>query len=184
MTVKFPVVPRGATISPHLVRTSGDLVSALGGPTQRITRIGSRYAAEVQLPSLDAECAARWLACPLQAEAEGSTLALVMPQMIDASHMLGVTATGAAASNALNYLGPSPKPGMWFSFAHGGRNYLHLVTAVTGTAMKVAPLLRAPLSATPLEFIAPLLEGFCDDTTWSVEYFRFVGHRFTITESA
>ena len=164
MTIVFPVAPRGTVIAPRLVRTSGDLTSPLGGPTQRITRLGSRYAADVQLPSLDAECAARWLACPLRAEAEGQTLALVMPQMIDASHLTGVTATGAVGSNAATYTGSSPAPGQWFSFASGGRHYLHLVTDVTGTAMKLAPLLRAPLNATPLEFAAPLLEGFCDDT--------------------
>lgn len=182
--IQFPDVPRGTVVTPHLVRVSGDLVSTLGGPTQRITRLGSRYAAEVALPSLDADCAARWLGCPLRAEAEGQTLALVMPQMIDAEHMAGVLGTGVAASNLVTFSGPAPRPGMWFSFLSGGRHYLHLITDVSGLSAKVSPLLRKPMSATPMEFVAPLLEGFCDDTAWSLEYFRFVGHKFTITESA
>ena len=69
MTVTFPTLPRGTIVSPRLVRVSGDLVSSLGGPTQRITRLGSRYAADVELPTLDPDCGARWLACPLAAEA-------------------------------------------------------------------------------------------------------------------
>ena len=89
MTVAFPVVPRGAVVSPRLMRMSGDLVSSLGGPTQRITRIGSRFAAEVDLPTLDAACAGRWLGAVLSAEANGDTLALVMPQMLDVRSLGG-----------------------------------------------------------------------------------------------
>jgi hypothetical protein len=184
--IQFPVIPRGAVVTPQLVRTSGDLISTLGGPTQRITRLGSRYAAAVELPSLDAECAGRWLSCPLQAEAEGQTLGLVMPQMLDVSHMIGATGSGAAGSNLVTYVGSAPDPGMWFSFVAGGRHYLHLITAVDGPrhTLKVSPLLRKPLANTPMEFVSPILEGFADETTWSLEYFRFVGHHFTITESA
>jgi hypothetical protein len=187
MTVTFPVVPRGTLVTPHLIRTGGDLVSTLGGPTQRITRLGSRYAADIELPSLDAACAALWLGCALHAEAMGDTLALVMPQMLDASHLSGVTGSGAAASAAVVYTGPAPDPGMWFSFRANGRHYLHLVTSVDlpSHTAQVGPLLRTAMPAgTPLEFLAPVLEGYAADTAWSLEYFRFVGHKFTITESA
>jgi len=189
MTVALPPVPRGATVNPRLVRVSGDLVSPLGGPTQRITRLGSRYAADVELPTLDADCAARWIGAALQAEAEGATLSLVMPQMVDLKPMLGaaLTGTGAAGSNAVTYVGPDPKPGMWFSFVAGGRHYLHLVTAVNvaGHSLKVSPLLRVAMpAATALEYLAPVLEGFAEETTWSLEFFKFVGHRITITENA
>jgi len=187
MPVTFPTIPRGTTFTPRLVRVSGDLTSPLGGPTQRITRLGSRYAADVALPSLDAACAARWLACPLRAEAEGLTLALVVPQMIKPKDLGAVTGTGAVGSDVVTYAGAAPSVGMWFSFQAGGRAYLHFVTAVDGAAhtLKVSPLLRKPMAAgTVLEFQAPVLEGFVDDTAWSLEFFRFVGHRFTITESA
>ena len=109
-----------------------------------------------------------------------------MPQMVDASHMGAVTGTGAAASNAVTYVGSTPSAGMWFSFVAGGRNYLHLITAVdqAGKVARVAPLLRKPMNGHHMEFVAPKLEGFVDDTTWSLEYFRFVGHKFTLTESA
>lgn len=186
MTVAFPALPRGTVVSPHLVRVGGDLVSALGGPTQRITRLGSRYAASVELPTLDPVCAGRWLACPLQAEAMGDTLSLAMPQMLDVSSMFGLAGTGSAGSPTVVYTGATPAAGMWFSFQAGGRHYLHLVTSVDAAGRKatVAPLLRKALSNTPMEFAKPVLEGFVDDTVWSVEFFRFVGHKFTITESA
>ena len=184
--IQLPPVPRGTVVTPQLVRVSGDLVSPLGGPTQRITRLGSRYAASVELPSLDAACAARWLACPLRAEAEGATLGLVMPQMIDVEFMGAVQGTGLAGSNVIHYAGATPQPGMWFSFLYGGRHYLHLVTDLdaANTVVRIAPLLRVNIPATPLEFAGPILEGFVDDTSWSLEYFRFVGHKFQITENA
>jgi len=184
--IVFPVVPRGTVVTPQLVRTSGDLVSTLGGPTQRITRLGSRYAASVELPSLDAECAAKWLACPLRAEAEGDTLGLIMPQMIDVTFMNGTNGTGAAGSSAITFVGHAPSPGMWFSFNDSNRNYLHLITTVDVAAKtaRIAPLLRVAMPGSLMEFTTPFLEGFVDDTSWSLEYFRFVGHRFNVTESA
>ena len=186
MTVTFPVVPRGTVITPRLIRVGGDLISTLGGPTQRITRIGSRYAVDVELPSLDAACAARWLSCPLRAEAQGDTLGLIMPQMIDTEHMVPNLGTGAAGSSQITFTATTPSAGMWFSFSAHGRHYLHQITGADGGSKtaSVAPLLRAPMANSAMEFRAPVLEGFTDDTAWSLEYFRFVGHKFTITESA
>lgn len=183
--ITFPPLPRGSLVTPHLIRTGGDLVSQLGGPTQRITRIGSRYACDVQLPTLDPDCGAQWISCPLQAEATGDTLGLVMPQTLDVGLAAqGVTGSGTAGSNTVTYTGNGPVPGLAFSIQAGGRHYLHFVTAVGGSTLTVAPLLRVTFSLIKLEFAAPVLEGFADDTAWSLEYFRFVGHKFTITESA
>ena len=185
MTTAFPPIPRGAVVSPRMVRVSGDLVSMLGGPTQRITRVGSRYAADVELPTLDAACAGRWLGAVLSAEAHGDTLALVMPQMLDVSTVGLVTGTGAAGAAEITFAGLGLAPGMWFSFTANGRSYLHMVTAVlTTTTAAIAPQLRAPMAATAMEIQAPKLEGYCDDAAWSLEWFKFVGHSFTITESA
>jgi hypothetical protein len=186
MTVVFPRCPRGTVVTPRLVRVGGDLVSSLGGPTQRITRVGTRYAVEVELPTLDAACAARWLACPLAADTSGDTLALIMPQTLDVTAMAGVTGTGAVGTSEIVYTGPVPEVGMWLSFRVGGRHYLHQVTELIATGrMRVAPLLRVAIPAvTPLDFLTPKLEGFPDDTSWSVEFFRFIGHTFTLTESA
>jgi hypothetical protein len=140
------------------------------------------------LPALDAPCAARWLACPLQAEALGDTLVLTMPQMIDPAGIVGaLSGTGAVGTNQVTYTGSGqPAVGMWFSVFVGGRNYLHLVTAILATnKVAVSPLLRVALSGVAMDFAAPKLEGFpAEDTTWSLECLRFVGHRFTLTENA
>jgi hypothetical protein len=175
-------------VTPHLIRVGGDLTSTLGGPTQRITRIGSRYAADVALPPLDSDCAAQWLSCILEAEASGDTLSLPMTQMIAAARDLPqLYASGAAGSNVITFSNEQVPPvGAWLSIFVGGRSYLHFVTGLAAAAqVTVGPLLRATFPAdTPVECATPLLEGFVNDTSWSVEFFRFVGHTFTITESA
>jgi hypothetical protein len=188
MTVAFPVVPRGTVLTPHVVRVGGDLVSVLGGPTQRITRVGTRYAMDVSLPTLDPACAALWLAAPLTADAVGDTLSLTVPQMIDITGTGTPLGTGTAGSNVVTFNsggGTPPAPGMWFSVSVGGRHYLHLVTALLATGkIAISPLLRVNLSAAPMDFHTPTLEGFCGDTSWSLEWLRFVGLKFTITENA
>jgi hypothetical protein len=182
----FPNLPRGAAVKPKLVRFGGDLTSALGGPTQRITRPGTRYAVDITLPTLDADCAARWLSASLQADTVGDTVGLVMPQtIVDARTLTGVAGTGTAGTASVTVTGSVPQVGAWFSFQAGGRHYLHLVTAAAGNVLTVSPLLRAALSGTPLEFVAPVLEGFTDEApAWDVEFSRFTSHAFTLTESA
>jgi hypothetical protein len=186
VSVAFPILPRGTTLGARLVRYGGDLVSVLGGPTQRIARLGSRYLVEVQLPTLDAECAGRWLGAVLQAEARGETVTLTLPQMNPVAGLTGGTGTGAVGASEITYAGAAVLPGTWFSFFANGRNYLHLVTAQTAAdTLAISPRLRAAMpAATLLEFAHPKLEGYCDDTSWSLEFVRFVGHTFTLTESA
>lgn len=185
MTVAFPTLPRGTVVTPQLVRYGGDLVSSLGGPTQRITRPGSRYAVEVQLPTLDADCAAQWLAAALSAEAAGDTNTLVVPQMIaEARDMAGVSGTGTAGTAKITVVGAVPPVGAFLSMLANGRHHLHLVTGVAGLDLTVAPLLRYSFAGLPLHIANPKLEGYCDETSWSLEHLRFVGHTFTITEAA
>ena len=185
MTVLFPTLPRGAVIGARLLRYGGDLVSVLGGPTQRIARIGSRYAVDVQLPTLDAECAGRWLGAVLMAETRGETVTLALPQMNSVVGLVGATGTGAVGAGEIAYTGTAVLPGTWFSFVANGRFYLHLVTAQPAAdTLAISPRLRTAIAAAPLEFAHPKLEGYVDDTAWSLEFVRFVGHAFTLTESA
>jgi hypothetical protein len=184
--IQLPTVPRGTTLKPKLIRYGGDLTSSLGGPTQRIVRLGSRYAVEVGLPSLDAVCGAEWVSCALQAEALGDTLGLAMPQTVPyVGNPNNVKGTGTAGTPNVSITGGAPPVGCWISFVANGRHYLHLMTSVQGSTCTVSPILRASISALKLEVVAPVLEGFPDDLTqWDVEWFRFIGHSFTLTENA
>lgn len=183
MSVALPELPRAARFAPRLIRAGGDLKSSLGGPTQRISRLGSRYAVDVALPTMDLACGQAWVAAQLQAEAIGATVRLALPQRRDLP--TGVTATGASGSTLVDVTGAGGAAivaGMLFSFESGGVSYLHMVTGVDGAELSVAPRLRAALAGA-LEFEAPQVEGFLEETSWSVELLRFVGQTFTITEA-
>jgi hypothetical protein len=184
--ISLPILPRGSTVKPRLVRWGGDLTSALGGPTQRITRPGTRYAVDVELPTLDADCAARWLAATLEADAEGDTLGLVVPQTVPyQGNPNNVKGTGTAGTATLTVSGGAPPVGCWFSFSVGGRNYLHMVVNTQGSNVTVSPALRVSISSLKLEVVKPILEGYpADPPTWEIEFFRFTAQSFTLQENA
>jgi len=186
MTVALPLLPKQATVAPRLLRFGGDLLSALGGPTQRIVRMGSRFSVDVQLPTLDAECAGRWVAALLQADTLGQTVSLIVPQLGDGKVVGAATGTGNAGASSLAISGGANlKAGLLFSFQAGGRFYLHQVTnIVSATEVGIAPLLRVGINGLALDFATPKVEGFVEETAWSVEFLRFVGQSFSLTENA
>lgn len=183
MSVDLPQLPRLAKYAPRLIRAGGDLKSTMGGPTQRISRLGSRYMVGVELPTMDLDCGQAWVAAQLKAEAEGETVRLALPQR--RALPTGVTATAAAGATVIGAARTGGVPivaGMLFSFVAGGASYLHMVTGAEGGAVSIAPRLRVLLSAS-LEFENPVIEGFLDDTSWNVERLRFIGQSFAITEA-
>jgi len=186
MTVALPLLPKQATVAPRLLRFGGDLLSALGGPTQRIVRLGSRFSVDVQLPTLDAECAGRWVGAMLRADTLGETVSLIVPQLGDGKVVAAAAGTGAVGASSLAITGgANMKAGLLFSFQAGGRAYLHQVThLISATQIGIAPLLRVAINGAALNFATPTVEGFVEETAWSVEFLRFVGQSFSLTENA
>ena len=190
MAITLPPVPRLAAVSPRLITFGADLTPPLGGPTQRIRRLGSRFAVDVQLPALDRECGMRWVAALIRAEAEGQTLRLAFPKVlanavtpsVGSSNQQG-TALGVSALSA------AVLAGSFFSFEAAGRAFLHMVTAnaaADATALNIAPLLRAsPAAGTALNFAEPVIEGFVDPGPigWEQQLKRFASLKFTLTEN-
>lgn len=181
--VTLPLPPRLAKISPRLLRFGGDLTSALGGPSQRISRLGSRFAVRVDLPAMDLDCGRQWIAARTKAEAEGSTARLVLAQA-DAAGVVGVTASAGGAGASLPVSSVAGiSVGLFFSFVVSGHAYLHQVTGIAGGTLAIAPLLRVtPAAGNALEFAAPVVEGLLDDVAWDLDLMRFIGQSFTLTE--
>lgn len=185
MTVPLPRLPRQSTVAPRLIRYGGDLTSALGGPTQRIVRLGSRFTVDVQLPTLDAQCAGEWVAAMMRSETLGETVSLIVPQLGDGGDVGAATGTAPAASPTMAITGGARVAvGLLFSFVAEGRTYLHQVTGVGAGVIDIAPLTRVPVSGAALNFANPTIEGFVSETGWSVEFLRFVGQAFAVTENA
>lgn len=181
MPIDLPALPRQATLEVRLQDFGGDLTPVLGGPVQRLSRLGSRLAVEVTLPTLDLACARTWIAARMRAKAEGQTLRLTLRQLggspADRAAVSGVgtsVAVGSAAGIEVGHL---------FSFVVGGVSYLHQVTAISGGNLSVAPMLRASPAGQTLNFVAPRIEGLVDGGEWSLERLRFVGQRFSLAEA-
>lgn len=175
MAIALPQLPRLAKVTPRLIDYGGTLRSSTGGPEQRILRLGSRFAVDVELPPMTEACAAAWIAARLRSVTTGETVVLTMPQ----TRTPAANAAGAGTANS-TVVTAAGLVGQFFSVTAGGRNYLHQMVAA-GVA---APRLRASFAGT-MEFVAPKLEGWLDGAEhgWTIERLRFVGQSFTIREN-
>ncbi len=177
MTISLPALPRMTAVSPRLLDFGGTLTPPLGGPEQRILRLGSRFEVDVELPQMDEDCAMAWIAARLAAITTGATLIMTMPQH---GGPTGITGSGSVGATAVSFSGGTPAVGKLFSFVAGGRNYLHQVTG----AGQVAPRLRAACSGS-CDFASPKLEGFLTggDAGWDMKHLRWIGQRFSLREN-
>lgn len=195
MSVTLPTTPAPADANPRLLDWGGDPESSLGGPTQRVERIGSRFALDVILPEMTAETAANWI--PDLLEAKRSSGVLAFPQL-----GLPVGDEGAPRVNGAGQLGTSlaidglpaskvVRKGWAFSIITNGRRYLHMIKAnVTASAGGAAtltiepPLRRAPSDNAVVELAVPKIEGFPrgNETGWNVNTAMNVGLSFTLVE--
>lgn len=198
MSVSLPSLPDLAQVSARLVDFQSVLTPILGGPVQTIQRLGARFAVDVTLPPLEPVDASKFLAARMKARAENDTLTLAWPQAEVWSVIAGSPVVNGAgqAGARLNIsgltAGQTVPAGRFFSFAAGGRNYLHVTTQeVTASGsglvqLHVAPLLRvSPPNGAALNFSAPVVEGLLTGTVeWSLERLRWTSTAFTLAENA
>jgi hypothetical protein len=196
MTVLLPDVPLQSEISEQLLDNGAMLDPTLGGPSQSISRLGDRYAVTVNLPALG-EAAEDWIADRLRARAEGQTLSLAWPQrrrdglpttaVVDGAGQLGtfLAVRGLSPGSLVPKLA-------FFSFAGGGRTFLHTTTTrVTADGagkaiVSLSPMLRrSPANGAALNFVAPIIEGFLDQGSveWKLQQLRWIGTSFTLIEN-
>lgn len=182
MALALPTTPGYAKASPRLVAAGGTLRSSLGGPDQELLRFGDRLAVEFDLPPMKAAVAAAWLAAQLRAKVEGASVRMQLAQIGDGP--TGKTGTAASGATALTVNDAAGiVVGQRFSAIVGGVSYLHFVTGLAGTTVSVAPRLRVALSATALEFVAPVIEGTLAAPAWSEGLAEVVGLSFSVTEA-
>ena len=195
MTLALPSSPKPSAVQPRLLNF-GRATNPMGGDIQYIARAGSRYAAQVILPTMEYDDARAWLAARLRAVTEGDTVSLTWPQptqstlgtpRVNGASQLGssLITDGFTNSIAIPQLA-------FFSFSQDSHHYLHAVTS-SGSAsgggaatVSIAPMLRtSPADNALLEFVSPTIEGFMDtgDVEWSMDVLMHIGVSFTITEN-
>lgn len=193
--IDLPASPTYVTGSPRLLSFATDQRSSLGGATQRLARLGSRFAIDVQYPPMAYSDAQSFLAALVQSEMVA--LSIPVPQ-----RGLSIGAPGAPVVNGggqgglqLSIRGAAAgytvQLGQFLSITSGGRRSLYMCAASTllngsgAGAIPIAPMLRTtPSDGDAVELAAPRLEGFLPigAVKWSIEMLIRIGIAFSVEE--
>lgn len=194
--IEFPdnIAPNGAT--PTLVDYGGVLRSAIGGASQKIDRLGSRFRVEFTFPPMEEVDGRIFVSRAIRAKREGLRmeypLLSVDQGLPGAPKVSGAGQTGftlIAKGFTPNYVG---KEGYWFSIERAGQHYLHNVSAnfaanaVGAATISIFPALRIPfLDNDILHFNKPMIEGLVDgdEMGWQMSLAHHIQFSITIEES-
>ncbi len=183
---------------PRLLQWGSELTPTLGGVTQRLDRLGSRHAIDVQMPPmLMADDGRRWIARLLRAKQEGGRVAFPQVDFEPGPCGRPTVAADTTVGRIVPITGATPRyairEGQWLSVTHGARSYLYCATGqvvLDGNGAGSVPvdvLLRSPLAVgDAVELARPVIEGWLsgDGYEWTLERSRTVGLGFTIAERA
>lgn len=168
----------------------------LGGVSQRIDRIGTRFSQTFRTPTMRVEADGRRAIALLQMAKQAGARVLY-PQLDFNLGAPGAPVVSGAhtGGTALAINGAQPnyvvRFGQALSLTVGGRGYLHfsgaecvLDAAGAGTITLTTPMRRHLAGGEPVNLAAPVLEGWLAGTElpWSLDVARTTGLEFTVTE--
>lgn len=190
-------VPNDAV--PYLRDFGSVLTPFLGGPEQRINRLGTRFGLRVTLPAMPT----RDLALTVQSrllQARFDRLRMAWPQPDFDVGLPGAPRIAAAVTAGMSVplKGMTPgyavKEGQMLSAVRGGRRFMHMFAAdglvgVDGTLQAtIWPMIRASLITNDvIELAPPMIEGLVspgDELSWQISVDRLASFSFTVAESA
>ena len=182
MAVTLPTTILPVSADAALMRFGVDLVPPLGGVTQRVSRLGSRFRVSLAFPPMTRVNADEMLGALLEADTDGESVIATFPQPAQADPfgtplVNGGSQTGSSFSADGFLAGALIPAGTMFSFTKSGRIYLHMVTSAAtasgggAATLAIAPMLRvSPADNAALSFTTPQIEGLIegDSVGWSV----------------
>lgn len=183
MAIALPTDVGPVKMTPRLLDWGSDQAPVLGGPLQRISRMGSRHAVDVEMPPMDYADAMAWVQRLKRGKAARVLMEFLQPGF-DLTGYTNGTATGAGTSVAFTGIGKPLVEGQFFSLIIGGRRYLYSANA-GGTTVQVEPMIRVPGTNVVAEVAVPMIEGALsgNEVAWTVDVAETVGLSFTITEA-
>lgn len=193
MAIVLPTNVAPVSYSPSLVDFGGELTPALGGPVQRINRLGDRWSVQVQMPAMDADEARIWISRLVQGRKSSCLLAWPQPTAIGGEGAPRVNGgSQAGTSLAIDGLpaGKSIVEGAFFSIVGPDRRYLHQVVAAAvasgsgAVTLSIEPALRIiPADNAVVELATPMIDGMVQGgVSWSVDMAAEYGLSFTLVE--
>lgn len=195
--IALPTCPIPEDAVPYVRDFGGVLTPFLGGPEQRINRIGTRLGMRFNMPPMEGEDARAFVSRLLRGKL-GSVvmrwhLADFDPGEPGAPLINSAVSGGSAISIKGLTAGYTVSEGQFFSIIHDGRRYVHMSTGdveASGggvAAVSIFPPLRTALSVNDVvEMAAPMIEGMVspgDELSWQIASTLETGISFTVAES-
>jgi hypothetical protein len=172
------------------------LTPGLGGPVQRINRLGDRFRGSFTMPPMPQKQARPWVARLIRGKREGVRMAYPLLDF-DPGAPGTVLINGAAQTgSSLIVDGATPyyafREGQVFSILTGAKHHIYMVATetianATGQAtLPLTTLLRRPHADNDVcHFAQPMIEGFVmgDEIGWQISVDKLFGIQFDIAES-
>jgi hypothetical protein len=191
-----PRLPQGCVI--RMLDWGADLTPVMGGVTQRLNRIGSRWQLVITYPRLKPEPDGRILMAAIRrAKTLGAIFPVPQPGLVIGNPGAPVINGANQAGSFINLRGFVPgygvRSGQFFSIIVGGQRYLYQadqdwLASDQGTlVMPITPMLRlSPDDGAVVEFAQPYIEGTLSGNVAEVELAiaRAQPAALTITERA
>jgi hypothetical protein len=198
-TIILPVSPKWRRATPEFIDSGVDQRPSTGvGVTQRLERLGGRWALTVELPPIRE--GATWLDYQVAfalARRDGAAYPWPQPGLVTNSPAVGTPVIRDAGQTGSTVIlsglntAYTVKKGQFLSLLAGGYRYLYQATAAavptfTGdVAIPIFPMLKAsPDHLFAVELVEPWIYGSItsDNLGWSHEFNPFLTPRFRIEE--
>lgn len=183
--------------TPAYVDFGGELTPLLGGPVQRINRLGNRYRLGYETAPVPEEPTGRVIAAWLRlAKTQGARITWPQPGLVIGTPGTPLIAEAAEAGSTIKLKGLTAgyaiRFGQFFSIVHAGLRYLHSAAAQSTAdgSGNATVVLNEPLRTDidvddVVEIASPKIEGLLQsgDLEWPGMLEPYVQFSFTIAES-
>ena len=195
--IDLPDYPGPQSAEPGLVDFGGFLTPPLGGPVQRVDRLGNRFKLSVTMPPMDGSEGRIWLAKLIKGKSEG--VRMEYPLLDFNPGLPGTPLVNGSGQTGKTLLLKSCQPnyvyreGQFISVKTGGRHHLLMVDtqAIVSTggtvSLTVSPMLRVPhLDNDEVYVSKPMIEGWVlgNEQRWRLQLGNFINLSFEIEEAA
>lgn len=196
--IDLPEYPSPNAAEAGLIDFGAFLQPPLGGPLQRIDRMGNRFKLSVSLPPMvSATDGRRWVSRLIRGKTEGVRMPYPLLGFHPGSPGEPVVHTAGQTGRVLIIRAAQPnyifREGQPFSIETGGRHHLVFVDGETIVpdvgivSVPISPMLRvAHLDGDPVHVGKPMIEGFImgDQQLWSMSVEHHIGLSFDLVEAA